>query len=167
MKGWSKTVSTICLSTGKSELAAVVRGAAEGLGMKSVLSDLGYQVKVAMASDATAAIGMVKRQGLGRIRHLAVSDLWVQQKIREGELRVSKVPEAENPADLFTKVLSHDHCFYLLKKLGFGLRSGRAAIAPIRAKVHQGMRRLGDDLDCHDGKLAEGGYKTSARSIGS
>ena len=133
MKGWSKTIATLCLSTGESELAAVVKGAAEALGLKAVLRDLGRTVSIDMAADATAAIGMVKRQGLGRIRHLAVADLWVQQRVANGELRVSKIHGRENPADLFTKVLPKEHCFYLMKKLGFDIRDGRAAIAPVRA----------------------------------
>ena len=35
-----------------------------------------------IATDATAAIGIVAREGLGLVRHLAVGDLWVQQKAR-------------------------------------------------------------------------------------
>ena len=58
-------MKTLCLSSGESELAAIVKGTAEALGMKSVLSDLGYSVNLCLESDATAAIGIVKRQGLG------------------------------------------------------------------------------------------------------
>ena len=82
LKGWSKTMDIIALSTGESELAAVVKGATEGLGLQSVLRDFGFETSVHLLSDATAAIGIVKRLGLGRVRHLAVGDLWIQQRLR-------------------------------------------------------------------------------------
>ena len=84
-------------------MAAVVKGAAEAMGLRSVLRDLGYEVSIDLAADGTVAIGMVKRQGLGRIRHLAVADLWIQQRIAEGDLRVSKILGKENPADFSLK----------------------------------------------------------------
>ena len=58
---------------------------------------------ITLKSDATAAIGIVQRLGLGRVRHLAVSDLWVQQKIRAKELDIEKVDGLNNPSDLMTK----------------------------------------------------------------
>ena len=97
------------------------------------MHDLGHEVSIELLADATAAIGMVKRQGLGRIRHLSVADLWVQQRISQGDIRIGKIHGRENPADLYTKNLSRDHCFYLMGKLGFEVSKGRSAIAPIRA----------------------------------
>ena len=40
LKAWSKTITTLALSSGESELAAMTKGAAEGLGMQAVLEDL-------------------------------------------------------------------------------------------------------------------------------
>ena len=37
IKAWSKTMDIIALSTGESELGAVVTGATEGLGLQSLL----------------------------------------------------------------------------------------------------------------------------------
>ena len=74
----------IALSTGESELGAVVKGATEGLGMQSLLRDFGFEAAVHLLSDATAAIGIVRRLGLGRVRHLATADLWIQQRLRRG-----------------------------------------------------------------------------------
>ena len=39
VKAWSKTMGVLALSSGESELAAVVRAATEGLGSQSILSD--------------------------------------------------------------------------------------------------------------------------------
>ena len=132
LKAWSKTVSILCLSSGESELAAVVKAAAEGLGLQSVLADFGLECRITIRSDATAAIGMAKRQGLGKVRHLAVSDLWVQQRVRMGHLKLAKHPGVENPADLLTKVLARDHNMYLMGKVNMFVEPGRAAITPKR-----------------------------------
>ena len=130
IKSWAKTQPTIALSSGEAQLAAVVRGAAEGLGMTSVLKDFGVEVGLLMRSDATAAIGIVGREGLGKVRHLATADLWVQQRVRRGQLSVEKWPGPENPADMGTKGLSREAIDLHLETLGFNHAAGRAAAAP-------------------------------------
>ena len=91
LKWWSKAQPTIALSSGEAELAAIVKSTSEGLGMVAAMSEWGIGVDLIIKSDAVAAIGMVKRQGLGRIRHLAVADLWIQQKAREGVVNYKKL----------------------------------------------------------------------------
>ena len=78
IKAWSKTMDILALSSGEAELGALVKACSEGLGMKSLLNDFGINVQLKILSDSTAAIGMVRRLGLGRVRHLACADLWVQ-----------------------------------------------------------------------------------------
>ena len=83
-----------------------------------------------LRSDATAAIGMVGREGLGKVRHLATSDLWVQQRARKGELSIAKWPGEDNPADLCTKGLSPEATARHLATIGYVAEEGRAAAAP-------------------------------------
>ena len=104
VKAWSKTMGVLALSSGESELAAVVRASIEGLGLQSILSDLDLCGHVAIKSDATAAIGMVHPLGSGKVRQLAVGDLWIQHHVRSGKIRVSKMSGLENPSDAQTKV---------------------------------------------------------------
>ena len=144
LKCWSKTVGTVCLSSGESELAAVVKGGAEGLGIQAVMRDLGYHVHIVLQSDATAAIGMTKRQGLGRARHLAVADLWIQQRVRARHLGLANIPGKENPADLLTKNLSAEHSRYLMHKVGFQFIEGLAAKAVHRATVDSASGEHGE-----------------------
>ena len=56
-----------------------------------------------MHSDATAAIGIARRRGMGKLRHLDCEDLWIQSKIRSKDVELLKVLGAENPADVLTK----------------------------------------------------------------
>ena len=90
MKAWSKTVGVLTLSSGESELAAAVRAATEVMGLQSIQNDFCLCDHVAIKSDATAAIGMVHRLGLGKVRHLAVGALWVQHHARSGKFEFPK-----------------------------------------------------------------------------
>ena len=130
LKTWSKTLNTLALSSGEAELGAVVRASAEALGIKALLADFGFTVTLEICSDATAAIGMVRREGLGRVRHLATADLWVQQRVRQGELMVSKVDGTKNPADMMTKCLGGDKTAEFMACLLFQEASGRHELAP-------------------------------------
>ena len=56
-------------------MVGIVRGATQGLGFKSMAADLCINIELDILTGATAALGIVRRRGLGRIRHLDVSDL--------------------------------------------------------------------------------------------
>ena len=118
LKAWSKTITTLALSSGESELSAMAKGAAEGLGVEAILKDFGIEVLVEIHSDATAAIGIASRQGLGRIRHIAVADLWIQQRLKAGDFTVSKVNGLDNLSDLMTKALDAVRIEKLLDLMG-------------------------------------------------
>ena len=87
-------------------------------------------IRLALCSDATAAIGIVDREGLGRVRHLATGDLWIQQRVRNGELSVSKWPGKDNVADIGTKGVDAPTLSRHLESLGYAHIGGRAKCAP-------------------------------------
>ena len=130
VKHWSKTQSTIALSSGEAELGGIACGMAQSLGLQSICQDLGMSLKLRLHSDATAAIGIAKRRGLGKIRHLATADLWVQEKIRNGQVELHKVLGTENPADIFTKYVNQQLMNAALERLSLVFEDGRSAIAP-------------------------------------
>ena len=61
---------------------------------------------VKIGTDISAAKSFVSRRGLGKMRHLEIRDLWLQQEVLNKRVVVSKVAGEENPADLMTKYLS-------------------------------------------------------------
>ena len=81
-------------------------------------------------TDATAAIGICRRCGLGRIRHLHVADLWVQDRLKRGDFSLTKVAGSENPADLLTKHVSRELMLKHMTAIGVFGESGRASSAP-------------------------------------
>ena len=80
----------------------------ESFGVPSLLFDFGLESKIRVVSDASAALGIVKRLGLGKVRHLDTADLWVQQRVNSGDIKVDKVDGKLNPADAMTKGLAGD-----------------------------------------------------------
>ena len=79
IKTWSKDQAVIALSSGEAELYAAGRAAREGIGIKSMAEELGWKMDVTIEIDAAAAQGMMQRRGLGKMRHVAVQELWVQR----------------------------------------------------------------------------------------
>ena len=92
---------------------------AEALGMQSLMKDLGISASVSVGMDASAALGLINRQGLGKARHIETQWLWIQQATREGRVIMNKIPGKENPADLFTKPLNQEMIDGFMKSLGY------------------------------------------------
>ena len=130
IKTYSQTQSTICLSSAEAELGGIVKAAAQGLGLQSVARDLGMEMTLAVNADASAAIGICRRRGLGKVRHLHVADLWVQDKVRAGDFALNKVPGAKNPSDLLTKHMDLKTMDIHLQAMNIAPTSGRAQSAP-------------------------------------
>ena len=78
-------------------------------------------------SDASAALGIIKRQGLGRTRHFHTSYLWIQHVTERG-INFSKVPGSENCADLFTKPLTRECAEHLSELVGMEFLEGHDEI---------------------------------------
>ncbi len=53
--------------------------------------------------DASAAKGIASRKGVGKVRHLEVSQLWLQDKVASGEIWLKKIKTEDNLADALTK----------------------------------------------------------------
>jgi hypothetical protein len=133
LKHWSVTQKVVTLSSGEAELAGVVRGASEGCGLQSLAADLGVVLRFSIHADSSAAIGICRRAGIGRVRHLAVSQLWVQERLRTGSFTLHKVAGEYNPADILTKVVSRTLLDRHLETMAMQREAGRAASAPLVA----------------------------------
>ena len=105
VRHWSSTQKTVALSSGEAELAGVVRGCAGAIALRSFGWDMGISLRITVHTDSSAAKGVVEREGIGRIRHLEVAQLWVQEKLKAKDFELKKVLGTENPADLLTKHL--------------------------------------------------------------
>ena len=59
----------------------LVKAASVTLGMQALMSDMGKSLKVEAHTDATSAKAIATRKGLGRVRHMDVTLLWLQQRV--------------------------------------------------------------------------------------
>ena len=130
IRHWSVTQGTVTLSSAEAELGGITKGASISMGLRSVAADLGFHWKLALFTDSTAAVGICRRRGLGKIRHLATADLWVQDRIRTGDFTLQKVLGTENVADLLTKHLDRATISKHMDALGLRCIEGRPSLAP-------------------------------------
>ena len=130
LKSWSTSQSTLALSSGEAELYALTKAATQVTGIMSLAADFDIVLKGIVRSDSNAAIGITHRSGLGgRCRHIKVQHLWIQEKVKAGELGIRKVTGIENSADLMTKAVNGEILDGHLKRMGFEPRGGRAGKA--------------------------------------
>ena len=130
VKHWAKTQTPVCLSSGEAELRGIGDGLAQAIGLQSIARDLGLKWDINMYTDATAAIGIARRRGMGRIRHIDVTDLWIQEKFNHKHAFLHKVLGTDNPADLLTKYTDRASLLKALKTMGLHFEAGRSAVAP-------------------------------------
>ena len=67
---------------------------------------------------------------MGRIRHLDVCDLWVQEKFTTGAASIDKVLGTENPANMLTKHVDRQALIKALGNMGMEAIEGRSNVAP-------------------------------------
>jgi len=130
LKTWATSQSTIALSSGEAELYAMTKMAVQIKGLMSLAADFSMELKGIVRSDSTAAIGIAYREGLGgRCRHINVQYLWIQERVRSGQLGLSKVLGKDNPADMMTKAVGTDTLQQHLRFMNFRSMAGRAVKA--------------------------------------
>ena len=76
--------------------------------------------------DSSAAVGIAHRKGNGKLRHVRVGQLWIQEKVEDEELDISKVNGEDNPADMMTKYLPANTTQKHMDKINQEFRVGRA-----------------------------------------
>ena len=128
IKGWSRTQNHVTTSSAEAELVAMVKGSAELLGLRSMMMDLGRDSSGIIYADSSAALAIAQRKGAGKLRHINVSSLWVQERQDKGELEYRKVLGTENPSDLMTKYLARQSMDACMVTLGQQRVAGRAKV---------------------------------------
>ena len=108
-----------------------LKGTVEVHGLSAVAEERELDLGVPrVGSDASAARGMAARHGFGRVKHLELKHLWLQEAVRAKRIVVVKEHTATNLGDLMTKHLGQAGMKELLGIGGFSFRGGRAPGAP-------------------------------------
>ena len=130
VKSYSKTQESIALSSGESEFYGMVQAASHGLGVRGVLEDLGIPIGIKVLTDSSAAKSIASRRGVGKVRHIDVRELWIQERVQRGDFELVKVRGEDNVADILTKHVPRDILDKHLKSIGCERRSGRHTLSP-------------------------------------
>ena len=107
LNGYSRTQATRAQSSGEAELYAMGTGTCEGLLIQSMIRELpiGMEVEMTVESDSSAAISSQLRGGMGRMKHVELRHMFMQQLVKEKRISMQKIPGEENSSDLGTKYL--------------------------------------------------------------
>ena len=103
LRTWSSTQSVAATSAAEAELYGMSAGASRGLGLQSMMLELGTEVKQFLMTDSAAAKSFSSTRGLGRMRHVEVKEMWLQELVLKGQLHVLKINGLINVADTLTK----------------------------------------------------------------
>ena len=129
-QSWSKTQAIVALSSAESELYGLVKCVSETLGVKSALFDFGILVGGVIKNDASAVLGIIQRQGLGKLRHIDTSFLYIQQINVDKVLRFEKTSGDSNPSGICTKGLAGPKIMKFIERMNMEFVDGRASDAP-------------------------------------
>ena len=120
--------TVVALSSGEAEFYAIVRAVATGLQTKQLLETCGLALELDALSDSSAGRAVCTRTGSGKIRHLELKELWIQQTYREKKFGLGVVDTLLNWADIGTKALEKERLDSLVKQMPLR-REGRNTAA--------------------------------------
>ena len=113
---------------------AAVRATSEAVGITQLAESWGLEATASVLVDSSAALAIVARKGNGKLRHVKVGHLWIQEKAAAGEVTYRKVRGECNPADLMTKYLPAHKVVQLSAQLSqirlAGHAKARLALSP-------------------------------------
>ena len=135
LRTYSVTQAGVTLSSAEAELLALVRASSEAIGICQLAASWGLTLTGEVFGDSSAALAIAKRRGCGKLRHVRVGHLWVQEAPASGTLRYQKVLGTLNPSDLLTKHLAAPKAQPIYRSIGQACVEGICAwslIRPIR-----------------------------------
>ena len=96
---WCKLQDRVAPSSAIAELKSACKGYAELLLLKHVrdfMEDTPTSLQ-SHAIDASAAKGIILRQGAGPVKYLSVRQLWIQEAVKDYGIQVYKIDRTEIP----------------------------------------------------------------------
>ena len=111
----SSTQAKIALSSGEAEFYGCVKAASRALGVRQLAADMGIvsytgdgsdaysPLPIRLYTDSISAMGTACKRGAGKIRHIEIGSLWLQQVVADKKIRMAKIDGKKNPPDILTK----------------------------------------------------------------
>ena len=93
----------VTLSSGEAEPVVLTQVVSEAILIKKAWAFItNGPVEMIARTDSSVARAIAQRAGVGRVRHLHTSCLWIQMRTANKELKVLQIPTDINPADAGT-----------------------------------------------------------------
>ena len=103
-------------SSAEHEGIALVKATSEGIGIARIFTEWdGEEIGVMIWADAKAALGIIERNGVGKVRRIDVGILWLQQKWLNKQVAFGKIAGTYNGSYLMTKCFGIDKCEQFVK----------------------------------------------------
>ena len=77
-----------------------------------------FQCRIIVKTDSSVAKSVAGRRGLGKLRHVELKYLWVQDAVAKGRISMKTVSGVNNPADVLTKPKDRTELGRLLNHVG-------------------------------------------------
>ena len=108
------------------------------------MREMGVSVGIQISTDASAAIGIASRRGCGKVRHIEVSQLWLQSRVNSGDITITKVEGKNNVADALTKYVGGEETCKHIHWCSMRREEGRHMLAPeVEEGIHVGVEEEG------------------------
>ena len=117
----SRTQGRLALSSAEAELEAMVTGTQEAEFVTTLMQEIEVTKQkpmIVLHGDSNAALGIAARIGLGRLKHVELRLLWLQDEVRAGTVRMVKEVTELIEADLLTKFLNRARHEMLCQRVG-------------------------------------------------
>ena len=106
IKTYRKQQNVVVLSSAEAKLNAMVAVSAEAMAVQAYASNLGMRLASELYAVSSAALGMAKLTGIGKVRHLRTHGLWIQEVWISGCIVHKNVLGEKNPSDVLTKYMT-------------------------------------------------------------
>ena len=107
LKAYTRKQKIIIRSSAEADLYAAALGASEAKEVQSMMCDLVFAVKPVLIIDAKATEHILHRHGIGKMKHIDVAHLWLQDEVKSNRLRVRRVKSEDKLADIGSKAISN------------------------------------------------------------
>ena len=97
---------------------AALKMGCEILGTSQFCCEFGYTMKTTINSDSSAVKGILARRGCGKVKHLEVKQLWLQEQVRSGKVGFQKISRNNNTSDALAHLYTREEAKKHFKHMG-------------------------------------------------
>ena len=88
--------------------------------------DVAGSLSCIISGDSSAEVAISNKCGCGKLRHINIGELWIQEKIAEQAIELRKVAGEKNPADMLTKHVNEVKRQRYCSTMQFHVKDGKA-----------------------------------------